>query len=65
MGEMKPYRTSEGSVSEVPYVGPVATVVADILGGLRSTGTYIGASSIKHFGKCATFVKTSKVHDKF
>ncbi len=65
MGEMKEYRTSEGAVNEVPYVGGVENVVKDILGGLRSTGTYIGASSIKHFGKCATFVKTSKVHDKF
>jgi GMP reductase len=65
MGEMKEYRTSEGLVEEVPYIGSVETVVKDILGGLRSTGTYIGADEVKNFGKCATFIKTNKIHDKF
>ena len=65
LGEMKNYRTSEGLIEEVPYVGSVETIVNDILGGLRSTGTYIGADDIKKFGKCATFVRTNQVHDKF
>ncbi len=65
MGEMKEYRTSEGLVDEVPYVGSVEPIIKDILGGLRSTGTYIGADDVKNFGKCSTFIKTNKIHDKF
>lgn len=65
MGEMKEYRTSEGSVEEVPYIGSVEPVIKDILGGLRSTGTYIGADDVRNFGKCSTFIKTNKIHDKF
>ncbi|MDR1138482.1 MAG: GMP reductase [Clostridiales bacterium] len=62
---MKDYRTSEGRKEEVPYIGPVAAVIDDILGGLRSAGTYIGATGIKQFGKCATFLRVSRQHDRF
>lgn len=65
MTGMKGYRTSEGRREEVPYVGPVQTVIDDILGGLRSAGTYIGATCLKQFGKCATFVRVSRQHDRF
>lgn len=64
-GGKKDYRTSEGRVEEVPYKGPVKTIIDDLLGGLRSCGTYIGASNIKSFGKCATLVKVPRQHDRF
>lgn len=64
-GEKKEYRTSEGRVEEVPYIGPVQNVIDDILGGLRSCGTYIGAKSIKNFGKCGTFIRCNRQHDRF
>ena len=64
-GGKKDYRTSEGRVEEVPYIGPVQTVIDDVLGGLRSCGTYIGANSIKNFGKCATLIKVNRIHDRF
>jgi GMP reductase len=64
-GGIKKYRASEGSVEEVPYIGPVQNVINEILGGLRSCGTYIGANSIKNFGKCATFIRVNRQHDKF
>lgn len=64
-GGMKDYRSSEGRVEEVELIGPVEPVIKDLLGGLRSTGTYIGADSIKHFGKCATLVRVNRIHDKF
>jgi len=64
-GGMKKYRSSEGTTAEVPYVGSVNTIIMDLLGGLRSTGTYIGAGSIKDFGKCATFIRVTHIHDKF
>ena len=61
---MKEYRASEGTVSSVLYKGPVEVIVMDLLGGLRSTGTYIGAKTVKDFGKCATFIKVNRVHDR-
>lgn len=64
-GGIKDYRTSEGRVEEVEYKGSVEYIIRDILGSLRSTGTYIGASLIKDFGKCATLVKVPRVHDRF
>ena len=65
MTGMKNYRTSEGRREEVPYIGPVRAVVDDILGGLRSAGTYIGATGLKQFGKCSTFLRVSRQHDRF
>jgi GMP reductase len=61
-GGIKDYRASEGLVEEVPYKGSVNIQVRNILGGLRSCGTYIGAANIKNFGKCASFIKVNKVH---
>jgi IMP dehydrogenase/GMP reductase len=49
----------------IHYVGSVIPIIEDLLGGLRSTGTYIGASNIKDFGKCATLIKVNRIHDKF
>jgi len=62
---MKDYRTSEGTVTEVEYVGPVQNIINNLLGGLRSTCTYIGSQSIKDMGKCATLVRVTRQHDKF
>jgi len=65
MSGMKNYRTSEGRVEEVEYKGPVQNVIDDLLGGLRSAGTYIGANSIKNFGKCGTLIRVNRQHDRF
>lgn len=56
----KKYRASEGKISTIPYKGLVEDVVQEILGGLRSCGAYIGAKQLKHFNKCAKFVKVYK-----
>lgn len=64
-GGMKKYRSSEGRTEEVELTGTVEPIILNLLGGLRSTGTYIGADNIKHFGKCATFIRVNRVHDKF
>jgi GMP reductase len=61
-GGIKDYRASEGLVEEVPYKGSVNIQIRNILGGLRSCGTYIGAASIKNFGKCASFIKVNRIH---
>jgi len=56
----KEYRASEGKVSKIPYKGPVADIVQEILGGIRSCGAYIGAKNLKDYSKCAKFVKILK-----
>ena len=60
------YRGAEGKVVELPHKGPVDATVVEILGGLRSTATYIGAKRIKDMPKCTTFVRvTQQVNQVF
>jgi GMP reductase len=58
-GGTKNYRASEGRVVEVPYKGPVSDVVSDVLGGVRSTCTYVGAKSLKELSKRTTFIQVN------
>ncbi len=58
-GGRKNYRSSEGRVVKVPYRGAVAPVVGDILGGIRSTCTYVGAKSLKELSKRTTFIQVN------
>ena len=60
-GGVAEYRASEGKTVEVPYRGPIAETVRDILGGVRSACTYVGASSLKELTKCTTFIR---VHEQ-
>jgi GMP reductase len=64
-GSIKDYRASEGAVKKIPYKGSVNKIIQEILGGLRSACAYIGSTSIKDMGKCATFVQVSKIHQDF
>ena len=59
---LKDYRSSEGRTVLVPYRGPVITTLQDVLGGVRSTLTYVGANKLKQLAKCTTFVR---VHNQF
>ena len=59
-GGVATYRSSEGRTVEVPFRGKVEGTILDILGGVRSTCTYVGASSLKKISKCATFVKVDQ-----
>ena len=58
-GGVAKYRSSEGKTVKVKYKGPVEDTINNILGGLRSTCTYIGAQRIKDIPKCCTFVKVN------
>lgn len=49
-GGVAEYRSSEGKTVLVPYRGPVRATVQDILGGIRSTCTYVGASKVTSVG---------------
>jgi GMP reductase len=55
-GGVAKYRASEGKTVEVPYRGPVAGTMQDLMGGVRSMMTYIGAVRLKEVPKRTTFV---------
>jgi GMP reductase len=55
------YRGNEGRHIDLPDRGPVKNTVEDILGGVRSACTYIGARRLKDMPKCASFVTTNNV----
>ena len=58
-GGVAKYRASEGKVVEVPYRGPVENTMQEIMGGVRSMMTYIGATKLKEVPKRTTFVRVS------
>jgi GMP reductase len=63
------YRGNEGKRVLLLDRGPVSETVEDMLGGVRSACTYIGARRLKDMPKCATFVTTynviNKVYDQY
>jgi len=63
------YRGNEGRWISLPYRGAVNPTVEDILGGVRSAATYIGARRLKDMPKCATFVRVenniNKVYERY
>ena len=59
-GGLKDYRSAEGKEVKIEYRGPVEKTIQNILGGLRSTATYIGSPNLKSFSKCASFIKVSQ-----
>ena len=46
-GGVAHYRAAEGKTVETPYRGPVDNTMAEIMGGVRSMMTYIGATQLK------------------
>lgn len=56
-------RASEGKTVEVPYKGDVKDTILDILGGLRSTCTYVGAAKLKELSRRATFIRVTQQHN--
>ena len=59
-GGVANYRSSEGRTVEIPYKGYVKNTVYDLLGGLRSTCTYVGAPTLKQLSKCTTFIRCTQ-----
>jgi GMP reductase len=59
-GGVAKYRSSEGKTVRIKHRGNIRNTVENILGGLRSTCTYIGAKKLKDMPKCATFVRTTQ-----
>jgi GMP reductase len=59
-GGVAEYRASEGKTVEVPYRGDVNATMLDILGGLRSACTYVGAGRVKEMPKRTTFIRVTQ-----
>lgn len=59
-GGVANYRSSEGKTVKLKYKGPVENTIMDILGGVRSTCTYIGAMRVKDIPKCCTFMRVNR-----
>lgn len=59
-GGVAGYRSSEGRTVLTPYKGPVEATVLDLLGGLRSACTYVGAGKLKELSKRTTFVRVTQ-----
>ncbi len=64
VGGVANYRASEGKTVKVPFKGKVEDTVQDILGGLRSTCTYVGASKLKELTKRTTFIRVAEQENR-
>ena len=65
-GGVAEYRASEGKTVKVPYRGPVENTLQDILGGVRSACTYVGATKLKELSKRMTFIRvTQQINEVF
>ena len=59
-GGLKDYRAAEGKEVLIPYKGSASEVMDEILGGLRSGMTYVGAEKLKELTKRTTFVRVNR-----
>lgn len=59
-GGVAEYRASEGKTVKIPYRGDVSTSLQDILGGLRSACTYVGAKQLRELSKRTTFIRVTQ-----
>ena len=54
----------EGNYVEIPYKGPVASTIVNMLGCLQSTCSYVGAEKLRQLHRKCTFVKVSQQHSR-
>jgi len=59
-GGVAKYRAAEGKTVYIPDRGPVENTIQDILGGVRSACTYVGAKRLKELTKRTTFVRVTQ-----
>ena len=65
-GGVAEYRSSEGKTVKVPYRGPVMNTVNDLLGGVRSSCTYVGARELRELSKRTSFIRvTQQINEVF
>lgn len=64
-GGVADYRASEGKTVKMRYKGPVSNTIQDLLGGLRSACTYVGAQRLKELTKRTTFIRVEEQHNQW
>ncbi len=57
------YRAAEGKSVLIPWRGDVLNTMQEILGGLRSACTYVGAERLKDLSKCTTFIRVNNIYN--
>lgn len=63
-GGVADYRSSEGRTVLIPYKGSVDNTVKNILGGLRSTCTYVGAKNLEQLAVLTTFIRVNNQYNR-
>ena len=63
-GGLANYRSSEGKKVVIPLKNSLDKTIRDILGGIRSSCTYVGAPSLKQLSKCTTFVRVNNQYNE-
>ncbi len=64
VGGVAQYRAAEGKTVKLPLRGPVENTLRDIMGGLRSACTYVGASRLKELTKRTTFIRVAEQENR-
>ena len=64
VGGVAGYRAAEGKTVKLPVRGPVDNTARDILGGLRSACTYVGAERLKELTKRTTFIRVAEQENR-
>lgn len=64
-GGVANYRSSEGKTVKIKFKGSIHETIQNILGGVRSTCTYVGAKNIKDLSKCTTFIRVNRQLNTF
>jgi len=62
-GGLANYRSSEGKKVKISFRGDLDNTIRDILGGVRSSCTYVGAPTLKQLSKCTTFIRVSNQYN--
>ena len=62
-GGLADYRSSEGKKVKLLLKKSLDKTIRDILGGVRSSCTYVGAPSLKQLSKCTTFVRVNNQYN--
>lgn len=58
-GGVAEYISAEGKTVELPYRGPVEPTLLDILGGVRSTCSFMGAKKLEELSGKTTFIRVN------
>ncbi|CCP04134.1 GMP reductase [Erwinia amylovora Ea644] len=64
VGGVAQYRAAEGKTVRLPLRGSVEETARDILGGLRSACTYVGAERLKELTKRTTFIRVNEQENR-